>query len=77
MPEVGIEPTRPEGRGILSPVRLPISPLRQLVFILRDVKLNVKKKERVNFLVFFKPIPYADQCPWLQPSLFKRKKGED
>jgi hypothetical protein len=29
VPEVGIEPTRSCPRGILSPVRLPVSPLRQ------------------------------------------------
>ena len=28
VPEVGIEPTRPCGHGILSPARLPVSPLR-------------------------------------------------
>ena len=28
MPEVGLEPTRPCGQGILSPSRLPIPPLR-------------------------------------------------
>ncbi len=28
MPETGIEPVRPCGRGILSPLRLPVSPLR-------------------------------------------------
>ena len=28
VPEVGIEPTRPYGHGILSPARLPVSPLR-------------------------------------------------
>ncbi len=28
MPEVGVEPTRPEGHGILSPARLPVPPLR-------------------------------------------------
>jgi hypothetical protein len=28
VPEVGIEPTLPEGNGILSPARLPVSPLR-------------------------------------------------
>ena len=27
VPEVGVEPTRPEGHGILSPARLPIPPL--------------------------------------------------
>ncbi len=26
MPEAGVEPARPEGRGILSPLRLPIPP---------------------------------------------------
>ena len=30
VPEVGIEPTRGCPRGILSPVRLPVSPLRHL-----------------------------------------------
>src|SRR5688500_15753020 len=29
MPEVGVEPTRPEGHGILSPARLPVPPLRR------------------------------------------------
>src|SRR4051812_34082046 len=29
VPEVGIEPTRPCGHGILSPARLPVSPLRR------------------------------------------------
>ena len=32
VPEVGIEPTRGCPRGILSPVRLPISPLRHLLY---------------------------------------------
>src|SRR5215203_6217402 len=30
MPEVGLEPTLPEGNRILSPARLPIPPLRQV-----------------------------------------------
>ena len=30
MPEVGLEPTRAEAHWILSPARLPISPLRRL-----------------------------------------------
>ena len=34
MPEVGIEPTRGCPRGILNPVRLPISPLRHSWFSL-------------------------------------------
>ena len=29
MPEVGLEPTRAEAHWILSPARLPISPLRR------------------------------------------------
>ena len=29
VPETGIEPVFPFGRGILSPLRLPVSPLRQ------------------------------------------------
>ena len=39
VPEVGIEPTRPFGHGILSPARLPVSPLRRrggIVSIARD-----------------------------------------
>ena len=31
VPEVGIEPTLPEGNGILSPARLPVSPLRPAI----------------------------------------------
>ena len=31
LPEVGLEPTRPCGHGILNPARLPIPPLRRLV----------------------------------------------
>ncbi len=31
IPEVGLEPTLPEGNGILNPARLPIPPLRQVL----------------------------------------------
>ena len=31
VPEAGLEPARSEDHGILSPARLPISPLRQFV----------------------------------------------
>ena len=34
VPKVGIEPTRYRYRWILSPVRLPISPLGQVVIII-------------------------------------------
>jgi hypothetical protein len=30
VPRVGIEPTLPEGNGILNPTRLPIPPPRQI-----------------------------------------------
>ncbi len=39
VPEVGIEPTRGCPRGILNPVRLPISPLRRFKF---SIKLEQK-----------------------------------
>ena len=32
VPEVGVEPTHPEGLGILSPARLPVPPLRRRCF---------------------------------------------
>ena len=35
VPEVGIEPTWSCPRGILSPVRLPVSPLRRIVISYR------------------------------------------
>ncbi len=34
MPEVGIEPTLPEGNGILNPARLPIPPLWLLLGVI-------------------------------------------
>ena len=38
MPEVGVEPTRPEGHGILSPARLPVPPLRRRSAIVAAVR---------------------------------------
>ena len=35
VPEAGLEPARPEDRGILSPLCLPIPPLRQELESLR------------------------------------------
>ena len=32
VPEVGVEPTRPQGHWILSPARLPVSSLGHCVF---------------------------------------------
>jgi L-amino acid N-acyltransferase YncA len=51
VPGVGIEPTRPLGPGILSPVRLPVPPPRprddsKASVILRDVKLTVRRAVR-------------------------------
>ena|GEM_PF-2581466 len=42
MPEVGVEPTRPEGHGILSPARLPIPPLWLDTVILSATSFPVK-----------------------------------
>ena len=52
VPEVGIEPTRYRYRWILSPVRLPISPLGQRVnYIL--VKKTRKQKRYLNTRMLF------------------------
>ena len=48
MPEVGLEPTRAEARGILSPLRLPISPLRRVYYHIIKNRPFVK-----SFLRFF------------------------
>ena len=42
VPEAGLEPARGEPRGILSPVRLPISPLRHwgINYILRPSQVK-------------------------------------
>ena len=45
VPEVGIEPTRGCPRGILSPVRLPVSPLRHLSC---DVEVSMSYTAFVN-----------------------------
>ena len=37
MPEVGVEPTRPGGHGILSPARLPVPPLRPIRIVARSL----------------------------------------
>jgi hypothetical protein len=44
VPETGIEPVWTFIRGILSPLRLPIPPLRQ--YRIYDTKKNVKKTIR-------------------------------
>ena len=47
VPEVGLEPTHPEGRGILNPLRLPIPPPGQELssqrILLSVLKRLVKK----------------------------------
>mgnify|MGYP007089980808 CR=1 FL=1 len=43
VPEVGIEPTRGEPRWILSPVRLPVSPLRHVVVYTIETALQSRK----------------------------------
>jgi hypothetical protein len=48
MPKVGLEPTWTNVRGILSPVRLPVSPLRRwyCVYVMRREYLVKKKIEK-------------------------------
>ncbi len=45
VPEVGIEPTRGYPRGILSPVRLPVSPLRHRSDFICNIAVIVNKIE--------------------------------
>ncbi len=51
VPEVGIEPTRSEDRGILSPLRLPVSPLRLLGERSRSYRLERCEVNRRGVLV--------------------------
>ncbi len=48
VPEVGIEPTRAKARWILSPVRLPVSPLRRKGGIYPTFQFYVKNKRSIN-----------------------------
>ena len=45
MPEVGVEPTRPEGHGILSPARLPVPPLRPSRIVARASESDRGERE--------------------------------
>ena len=47
VPGTGIEPVQPCGRGILSPLRLPISPSGRLLCGLYPVHRNEKGKARI------------------------------
>ena len=54
VPEVGIEPTCPCERGILSPLRLPVSPLRHgrdYIDGVRKVKLKSVDKQLLPVLM--------------------------
>ena len=53
VPEPGIEPGCPCERGILSPLRLPVSPLRHSLSLLKGLPI-VKK----NVLTRAKPVCY-------------------
>ncbi len=57
VPEVGIEPTRPCGHGILSPARLPVSPLRRLECLDESTLSLYPQHARVRERVF----GYADR----------------
>ncbi len=73
VPEVGIEPTRGEPRWILSPVRLPVSPLRHRgaytidgALQSREISCNRKGKlirlSRTEVLEFFIPAMALPGC---------------
>ena len=47
VPGTGIEPVQPCGRGILSPLRLPISPSGRFLYELYPVHRNEKGKARI------------------------------
>ena len=55
VPEVGIEPTRSCPRGILSPVRLPVSPLRQSI-LLSPMPHNYCNNQKITVLLSFVPV---------------------
>ena len=66
VPEVGIEPTRGRPRWILSPVRLPVSPLRhKYLYILPTELFPVKEKARS----LFRPSP----CLMAPQKVLRRK----
>ncbi len=44
VPRAGIEPAWPHSRGILSPLRLPISPPRHLTLVSEPLYSNYKNK---------------------------------
>ena len=52
VPEVGIEPTRSCPRGILSPVRLPVSPLRRMSLFSFMINYYYKNKKIITLLPF-------------------------
>ena len=54
VPWAGVEPARSFERGILSPLRLPISPPRQINLISRS--LYIKLKKTLHFFMFLSEI---------------------
>ena len=54
VPWAGVEPARSFERGILSPLRLPISPPRQINLISR--LLYIKLKKTLHFFMFLSGI---------------------
>ena len=55
VPEVGIEPTWSCPRGILSPVRLPVSPLRQSL-LLSPMPQYYSNNRKITVLLSFVPV---------------------
>ncbi len=55
VPEVGLEPTRPEGHWILSPARLPIPPLRLICNIYLKIFVLLST---LKIFLFLQPLLY-------------------
>ncbi len=68
VPEVGLEPTLPKGNWILSPARLPISPLRHDFEPINLWLCSTKVKSKHDgFLGEYKVIVYiffSDEVKW-------------
>ena len=67
VPEAGLEPAHPRGRGILNPLRLPISPLwlrrESIAALLQDARAK-KMQWAIAFGILalpFVPVQY-DAC---------------
>ena len=51
VPEAGLEPAQPEDRGILSPLCLPIPPLRQEIESLRTHNMEATPRFELGIMI--------------------------